>query len=881
MNFHNTTGLSTIAITWAATSSLSFEQDPVGKVWVRKGKWPVTPAVIRTPEKNTWFFERVAYRDLDEVAADIARRVQEGTWTMIAGAPRPELDLTRLHRRLGKNFTDDPTNDFTLDCDGMPPDEGGDLSSPECFGKPIVDALRRRLTAVGAHSLARTKLILMATASSGMRLNSLGQPANGCARFRIMVALSEGLTLGQKKAIAAAIGKLPGFETVNAKGNAASFIDTNTIYTTAGNIFVARAVLPERIKDKITDPVQVFEGETALVDVETLSRELDLGNGPPPPPVDPPTENHRLLEVDPELRVPLVRQAVAAIRNDLARDDWVGMAWAIDGATGGATEAEEIFLEFCDREVDAKGKRLEPTPGEGERVWRTRGKPRPGSAGIGAIMLHLERQGTAEAEASIAAIRQAQDAWANRHANWRDPLPLEGALPAVEPFDLDLLPESIRSHIEDITEQMQCPVDYLGVTSMIALCAALGRRIAIRPAHFGEWFEVANLWGLVVGPPGWMKSPAMLAALKPLRRLEARAESLADFVKANYDRDLKNYERREAAANRQITAILKTDVNAVIPVLVDAPRPSLDLPREYILGNGTYEKIGEHASQNPLGFLIYRDEIMSLLRYLSQEEHSEARGFFLEAWAGNSPYKFSRIGRGEIRIPHLSFSLLGSTQPGLLSAFVSEASRDSTNDGMLQRFGMMVWPDGSEDFEIVDRPINAATRDRAYGTFERLDQITPADVRAQTSNEFDIPWLPFAPDAYEEFNLWRKPFEIRLRSGKLGSPSLEAHFAKYRTLVPVLALVRHLADGGTGPVSGEALDTAIRWSRYLESHESGRCRSATRPPRPLSLRCCPYRLPRLFAKGLLPLGPTCREIWTGDHIARPYRSVLLRLSLAR
>ena len=41
------------------------------------------------------------------------------------------------------------------------------------------------------------------------------------------------------------------------------------------------------------------------------------------------------------------------------------------------------------------------------------------------------------------------------------------------------------------------------------------------------------------------------------------------------------------------------------------------------------------------------------------------------------------------------------------------------------------------------------------------------------------------------------------------------------------------------------------------------------------------RLPRLFAERLLPLGASCREIWTGDHIARPYRSVLLRLYLAR
>ena len=203
------------------------------------------------------------------------------------------------------------------------------------------------------------------------------------------------------------------------------------------------------------------------------------------------------------------------------------------------------------------------------------------------------------------------------------------------------------------------------------------------------------------------------------------------FARAEYERAMKDYKRREAAAEARIREILKKNPNAPIPHLINTPQPVLERPRDYIFGNGTYEKFGEHAADNPLGFLIHRDEMMSLLRYLAQEEHSEARGFFLEAWAGHTSYKFSRIGRGEIYIPHLSFSLLGSTQPGLLSAFVSESTRDGANDGMLQRFNMMIWPDGSEDFEIVDHPVNAATRDRAYAAFRRLDQITVGQRRGQ------------------------------------------------------------------------------------------------------------------------------------------------------
>ena len=71
--------------------------------------------------------------------------------------------------------------------------------------------------------------------------------------------------------------------------------------------------------------------------------------------------------------------------------------------------------------------------------------------------------------------------------------------------------------------------------------------------------------------------------------------------------------------------------------------------------------------------------------------------------------------------------------------------------------------------------------------------------------------------AREEFADWRKRLELRLRSDEL-SPALEGHFAKYRKLVPSLALINHLAHGGEGAVGQPALRKALAFSRYLESH---------------------------------------------------------------
>jgi hypothetical protein len=49
-------------------------------------------------------------------------------------------------------------------------------------------------------------------------------------------------------------------------------------------------------------------------------------------------------------------------------------------------------------------------------------------------------------------------------------------------------------------------------------------------------------------------------------------------------------------------------------------------------------------------------------------------------------------------------------------------------------------------------------------------------------------------------------------------PAFESHLAKYRKLVPALALINHLADGGTGTISEKPTVRALAFSEYLETH---------------------------------------------------------------
>jgi putative DNA primase/helicase len=198
----------------------------------------------------------------------------------------------------------------------------------------------------------------------------------------------------------------------------------------------------------------------------------------------------------------------------------------------------------------------------------------------------------------------------------------------------------------------------------------------------------------------------------------------------------------------------------------------------------------------------------------------EARGFYLTAWNGTDGYTFDRIGRGfDLHIPSVNVSMIGSTQPGRLREYISGAVRGGgADDGLIQRFSLMVWPDVSKAYVEQDREPDPVARSAAFAAFDRLDGMTAESVGA-TIDQFDSmrPFLRFDGEALTTFQSWRLDLERRLRAGTL-HPAMESHVAKYRKLVPSLALVHHLTSGGFGPVGEVSVLAALAWSEFLETH---------------------------------------------------------------
>lgn len=396
--------------------------------------------------------------------------------------------------------------------------------------------------------------------------------------------------------------------------------------------------------------------------------------------------------------------------------------------------------------------------------------------------------------------------------------------PAVAPFEHDLLPDTLAPWVRDIAERLQCPPDFVAVAAMVALAVVVGRKVAIRPKRHDTWAVIANLWALVIGRPGIMKTPAIEATFGPLDRLMARALEEHDQAMQRFEADKMAAKLRAEAREKKARERLKNNHDANLGDLLTPSTIESPTLRRYRTNDTSTASLGELLRQNPNGMLVYRDELVSLLKGLDKEDQAEGRGFYLTGWNGDSPYTLDRIGRGlYLHIPALCISLLGGTQPGRLAEYTGQAIRGgAADDGLIQRFGLMVWPDPVATWRNVDRPPDHTAERVAYAVFDRLDRLDPASIGAQQDHDEDghpvgLPYLRFSAEALSHFQEWHEALEKRLRSGEL-HPALESHFSKYRKLVPALALLIHLADDGRGEIGEDATLKALAWAEYLETH---------------------------------------------------------------
>ena len=401
-----------------------------------------------------------------------------------------------------------------------------------------------------------------------------------------------------------------------------------------------------------------------------------------------------------------------------------------------------------------------------------------------------------------------------------EPEPLPSPLPAVPSFRADLLPDAVRVWCEDVADGLQVPLDFTAVPAMVSLAGAIGRSIGLSMKQRDHWVERPILWGCVVGRPSSGKSPALAPSRRMLDRLAGEERHTYELAQRDYEAHALMADARKANAKKTIQAALKKGDESAAQAAAEDAAFEDEAPTEprIVVNDGTVEKIGELLNANPRGLVQFRDELAGWLASLDREGREGDRAFWLECWNGNGAFTTDRIGRGTVRIEACAMSILGGMQPGKLGQYVRGAVRGGfADDGLIQRFQLAVYPDLPTSWTYTDRTPDPDAERQAWETFKRLRTLDPDSINAEHAEWCDVPFLRFDDEAQGLFIEWMTAHMTHLRSGD-ESAWIESHLAKYPGLVGRLALVLHLADGHTGPVTGDTLARALNWCDYLEGH---------------------------------------------------------------
>lgn len=358
--------------------------------------------------------------------------------------------------------------------------------------------------------------------------------------------------------------------------------------------------------------------------------------------------------------------------------------------------------------------------------------------------------------------------------------------------------------IAEAADAKGAPPDYIAAAVLAVAGSLIGNARWVSP--WNGWAEPPILWVVLIGAPSAGKSPALDAALAPLRALERRLQRDAE-------RDLAAWRERKEAADLALVAWKAETRDALKgerepPRKPDAadPGPEPQVPR-LAVNDATVERLAVILAMQPRGTLAVRDELAGWLANMSRYANGGSdKPFWLEAYGGRA-FTVERMSRDPVRVERLTVAVLGGIQPDRLSSLLIKAD----DDGMLARL-LPSWPEPAP----VRRPASAPDEAFAEEAFARLYGL------AMPTGEYGEPrpwFVPFAEPArvvLDAFRCWVRDEEGReagLMQSFIGKlPGMAARLAL------ILAHLDWAAGRGALPPDQVTADQFGRAACYVEDY---------------------------------------------------------------
>jgi hypothetical protein len=200
------------------------------------------------------------------------------------------------------------------------------------------------------------------------------------------------------------------------------------------------------------------------------------------------------------------------------------------------------------------------------------------------------------------------------------------------------LPDEVQEIITAVAEVFQCPQDFVTSTVFTACSTAVGNQVK---CFDGKYTNPSLLWMAIVANSGTNKTTPSKWILEPLQTYEDKL----------YDQRIRD----------------KTPV------------------KRLIINDSTPEKRAILLQDNPLGLLMYRNELLDMFEDFGRYSKSGEDVNGLISIYDQIPYHKDRVATdGNVKIPCPYLGIMGTIQPGLISS--TFGVRKNLTSGFSQRF---------------------------------------------------------------------------------------------------------------------------------------------------------------------------------------------------
>ncbi|GLY82027.1 YfjI family protein [Actinoallomurus iriomotensis] len=397
---------------------------------------------------------------------------------------------------------------------------------------------------------------------------------------------------------------------------------------------------------------------------------------------------------------------------------------------------------------------------------------------------------------------------------WAEPTPLTSTATGLPSFPLWTFPDWLGEYAASLAEVTQTPPDLAGCLALAVLAVAAGGKVWIQaPA----WREPANLFVVVILPPGNRKSEVYRAICAPIKAAEqaliAEAEPLiAEAViarrvaEAHADKTAKTAENAAALdpTQRALALTEATEAKLALDATVVPARPRLysDDATVEVLTSLLCEQGGRMAVLSPEG------EIFSI----AAGRYSGAPNFaVLKKGHAGEEMRVDRMGRESEHIDAATVTLGICTQPGVLAELGD--TPQFRDQGLLGRL-LYALPDSLLGHRKNRPDPMPADQEATYRTSMKALVLSLARLAEPTT-------LTFTPDAHDAITQLLADTEPRFRpDGDL------AHMTDWGgklvgaivRIAGLLHLAKHLRDGWNRPITADTFADAADIGEYFTTH---------------------------------------------------------------